>query len=66
MIRFRPRRSDEPKPAPRQARVCVDGLPADQIDSTAGWVTVRHDDGSTPTVLANRVTPCTCDGSGCK
>lgn len=66
MIRFRPRRSDEPTPAPRPSRVCVDRQPATELARTDEWVTVQYDDGTTPTVLASRVSPCTCNGGGCK
>ncbi|MFG1976989.1 hypothetical protein ACGFJC_47320 [Nonomuraea fuscirosea] len=66
MIRIRPRRSAEPKQAPRPRRVCVDRQPADEIARGDGWVTIRRDDGSTPNVLADRVSPCTCEGGDCR
>lgn len=67
MIRFRPRRDAEPKQAPRPpARVCVDGQPAIEQSRDDQFVTVIREDGSTYTTLVSRVSPCTCDGSGCK
>ncbi|MET8006177.1 hypothetical protein [Nonomuraea glycinis] len=64
MIRIRPHRGAQPKQA-RPARVCVDGQPADEQSRDGEFVTVERQDGSTYTAVASRVSPCTCDGSGC-
>ncbi|MET7335919.1 hypothetical protein [Nonomuraea sp. NPDC005650] len=67
MIRIRPRRGDEPKQAPRPSRVCVDGQqPATELARDGAFVTVELADGTTPSVLENRVSPCTCNGGGCR
>ncbi|MGW0485766.1 hypothetical protein [Nonomuraea sp. NPDC003214] len=67
MIRFRPRPREEQKPPRERGRVCLDGQqPATEVARADGWVVVQLDDGATPTVLADRITPCTCAGKGCK
>ncbi|MEV0996766.1 hypothetical protein [Nonomuraea sp. NPDC050202] len=66
MIRLRRQRSDETSAPPQRKTWCYNGQPATEIDRTDDFVTVQLGDGTTPSVLPDRITACTCDGRGCQ